>query len=340
MSTSGTEKTVLVTGGAGFIGSWLCKRLIADGHNVICVDNLSTGRIANIQDLFGLPRFRFVQHDIVTPLEIKVDEIYNLACPASPKQYQEDPVRTVRSNVLGSINLLDLARLCGARILQASTSEVYGDPQVHPQPESYWGNVNPVGPRSCYDEGKRCAETLFTDYRRQHGVDSRIARIFNTYGPRLLPDDGRVVSTFICQAQANQPITVYGTGRQTRSFCFVDDTVDALVRLMNHPTVADPVNVGCVDEISMLELANIILRLTGSKSEIRHKLLPQDDPCRRQPDITRAREILRWKPKTALIDGLRATIEYFSAHGEVARAAAQVEARRLRPDDAAVAISA
>ncbi len=335
MSTSRAERKILVTGGAGFIGSWLCRRLIADGLDVVCVDNLSTGRVANIQDLFESPRFRFVRHDIVTPLEIEVHEIYNLACPASPKQYQEDPVRTVRSNVLGAINLLDLARRCRARILQASTSEVYGDPHVHPQPESYWGNVNPVGPRSCYDEGKRCAETLFTDYRRQYGVDSRIARIFNTYGPRLLPDDGRVVSSFICQALANQPITVYGTGRQTRSFCFVDDTVDALVRLMNHPAVDGPVNSGCNDEISMVDLANIILHLTDSKSEIRHKMLPQDDPCRRQPDISRAREILRWKPNTALVDGLRATIEYFSAHAEVARAGAPVEA-----DVAAVAISA
>lgn len=339
MSPGTAEKTVLVTGGAGFIGSRLCKRLITDGHDVVCVDNLSTGRIANVQDLVESPRFRFVRHDIVTPLEIEADEIYNLACPASPKQYQEDPVKTVRSNVLGAINLLDLARVNRARILQASTSEVYGDPHVHPQPESYWGNVNPVGPRSCYDEGKRCAETLFADYRRQYGVDSRIVRIFNTYGPRLLPDDGRVISTFICQALANQPITVYGTGQQTRSFCFVDDTVEALVLMMKHRTISGPVNVGREDEISMIELAGIILRLTGSKSQIRHKMLPQDDPCRRKPDISRAREILRWEPTTALIDGLRATIEYFSEHMDVDRAAVQVEAEEPRPN-ATVAISA
>jgi len=339
MSTKIANKTVLVTGGAGFIGSRLCKWLLADGHDVVCVDNLSTGRPANIQDLVESPRFRFVRHDIVAPLEIEVDEIYNLACPASPKQYQEDPVKTVRSNVLGAINLLDLARHCRARILQASTSEVYGDPHMHPQPESYWGNVNPVGPRSCYDEGKRCAETLFADYRRQYGVDSRIVRIFNTYGPRLLPDDGRVVSTFICQALANQPITVCGTGQQTRSFCFVDDTVEALVRMMNHPTVTGPVNVGREDEITMLELANIILRLTGSSSQVRHKALPQDDPCRRRPDITRAREILRWEPKTPLVDGLRATIEYFREHLNVGLAPVQVEADESHID-APVAISA
>ena len=311
MSIDSTVKRVMVTGGAGFIGSRLCERLIADGYYVVCVDNLSTGRLDNLGKLVASPRFRLVQHDIAKPLDIETNEIYNLACPASPRQYQQDPVKTVRSNVFGAINMLDLARRYRARILQASTSEVYGDPHVHPQTESYCGNVNPVGPRSCYDEGKRCAETLFTDYRSQYGVDSRIVRIFNTYGPRLLPDDGRVVSTFICQALANQPITVYGTGLQTRSFCFVDDTVEALVRMMAHPSATGPINVGRDAEVTMLELANLILRLTGSKSPIRHKALPQDDPCRRQPDISRAREILRWEPKTALIDGLRATIAYF-----------------------------
>jgi UDP-glucuronate decarboxylase len=338
MSASSAGNTVLVTGGAGFIGSSLCKRLIDDGHGVVCVDNLSTGRFANIQDLLESSRFRFVQHDIAAPIEIQANEIYNLACPASPRQYQEDPVKTVRSNVLGSINMLDLAKRCRARILQASTSEVYGDPHSHPQPESYWGNVNPVGPRSCYDEGKRCAETLFTDYHRQYGVDTRIVRIFNTYGPRLLPDDGRVISTFICQALANQPITIFGTGLQTRSFCFVDDTVEALVRMMKHPSINGPVNVGCDAEINMIELASIILRLTGSRSQILHEALPRDDPGRRQPDISRARELLQWEPETALVDGLRATIEYFRESKDVGRGAARYEAGELRPD-APVALS-
>jgi UDP-glucuronate decarboxylase len=330
MSAAGGEKTALVTGGAGFIGSRLCTRLIADGHNVVCVDNLSTGRFANIQNLTTSSGFRFLQHDIATPIDIEANEIYNLACPASPKQYQEDPVKTVRSNVLGSINMLDLARRCGARILQASTSEVYGDPSVHPQTESYWGNVNPVGPRSCYDEGKRCAETLFNDYHRQYGVDTRIARIFNTYGPRLLPDDGRVVSTFICQALSDQPITIFGTGLQTRSFCFVDDTVEALVRMMKHPSITGPVNVGCDAEINMIELASVILRLTGSRSQIRYEALPQDDPCFRQPDITRARQILHWEPETTLIDGLRATIEYFKKRVDVAPEAARYDTGESR----------
>jgi UDP-glucuronate decarboxylase len=312
MRTNNPGKSVLVTGGAGFIGSHLCDRLMADGNEVFCVDDLSTGRLSNIQHLIDMPRFHFLRCDVTEPVDIDAAEIYNLACPASPKQYQEDPVKTVRSNVLGAMNMLELARRCNARILQASTSEVYGDPLLHPQSESYWGNVNPVGPRSCYDEGKRCAETLFADYRRQFGLDTRIVRIFNTYGPRLLPDDGRVVSSFICQALSNQPLTVFGTGQQTRSFCFVDDSVEAILRTMRHPAASGPVNIGCPAEMTMIELVTLVTQLTHSSSPIIHLDLPQDDPCRRRPDITLAQTLLEWEPRVTIVEGLRRTIAYFA----------------------------
>lgn len=309
---STSSRRILVTGGAGFIGSHLVDRLIAAGHRVICLDNLSTGSRRNIAHLAGHPAFTFLQHDVTVPLQVEVDAIYNLACPASPVQYQRDPVETVRTCVLGALNLLDLARSLRAPILQASTSEVYGDPLVHPQAESYWGNVNPVGPRACYDEGKRCAETLFADYARRHGVEVRIARIFNTYGPRLDPGDGRVVCNFVVQALQGAPLTLHGDGRQTRSFCHVSDMVEGLVRLMEAPLRdCGPVNLGNPREVSIRDLAEMVLRQTGSRSTLRYLPRPEDDPRRRQPDIRLAQERLGWQPAIALEEGLRDTIGYF-----------------------------
>ena len=306
------RKRVLVTGGAGFLGSYLCERLLKEGCDVVCVDNFYTGTKRNIIHLLKDPYFELIRHDITFPLYLEVDEIYNLACPASPVHYQNDPVQTTKVNVHGSINMLGLAKRLNARILQASTSEVYGDPSVHPQTEEYWGNVNTVGPRSCYDEGKRCAETLFFDYYRQHAVDIKVVRIFNTYGPRMHPNDGRVISNFIMQALSGRDITVYGEGRQTRSFCYVDDLVDGLIRMMNSPKdFTGPVNVGNPGEYTILELAEKITELTGSQSGIVFKPLPQDDPLQRQPDITLAKEKLGWEPKADLIQGLQRTIAYF-----------------------------
>ena len=302
---------ILVTGGAGFLGSHLCDRLISDGHEVICLDNLFTGRKENVVHLLSNPRFEFLRHDVVDPFKIEVDQIYNLACPASPPHYQYNPIKTVKTSVMGAINCLGLAKRVKARVLQASTSEVYGDPQVHPQPKSYWGYVNPVGRRSCYDEGKRCAETLFFDYHRENRVDIRVARIFNTYGPRMLPDDGRVVSNFIVQALKGQPLTVYGDGTQTRSFCFVDDLIEGLVRMMKQTETVGPLNLGNPDEFTMLRLAELTLKLVGGKSKIVHHSLPADDPKQRRPDITLARRILKWKPAIALEEGLKRTIAYF-----------------------------
>ena len=302
---------VLVTGGAGFIGSFLCERLLDDGHEVICLDNYYTGRKSNIAHLVGNPFFEVIRHDITQPIMLEVDQIYNLACPASPRHYQYNPVKTVKTNVLGVANMLGLAKRVNARILQASTSEVYGDPQVFPQSEGYWGNVNPIGRRACYDEGKRLAETLMMDYKRQNNVDIRIARIFNTYGPRMRPDDGRVVSNLIMQALEGQPMTVYGDGRQTRSFCYVRDMVDGLVRLMERKDITGPVNLGRPEEISMRELAATIKTATGAKSEIVHMPKPADDPVRRCPDITLAKDRLGWDPVIPLRSGLRSTILYF-----------------------------
>ncbi|WP_299437696.1 UDP-glucuronic acid decarboxylase family protein [uncultured Rhodospira sp.] len=308
------ETRTLVSGGAGFLGSHLCERLLAEGHDVICVDNFYTGRRRTIAPLLGNPRFEVLRHDVTFPLYVEVDQIYNLACPASPIHYQNDPVQTVKTSVHGAINMLGLAKRCRATIFQASTSEVYGDPRVHPQPETYWGHVNPIGPRSCYDEGKRCAETLFFDYHRQHGLRIKVARIFNTYGPRMHPNDGRVVSNFILQALRGEDIAIYGDGRQTRSFCYVDDLIDAVVRLMDTPdSVTGPLNLGNPAEVSILELAELVLRLTGSRSRIVHRPLPGDDPRQRQPDISAARTTLDWAPKVALEDGLAATIAYFRA---------------------------
>lgn len=304
--------STLVTGGAGFLGSHLCERLLKEGHDVICMDNFFTGNKDNVAHLQDNPRFELIRHDITFPLYVEVDEIYNLACPASPIHYQSDPVQTTKTSVHGSINMLGLAKRTGARIFQASTSEVYGDPVIHPQPETYWGNVNPIGSRSCYDEGKRCAETLFFDYHRQHQVDIKVARIFNTYGPRMHPNDGRVVSNFIVQALRGQPITLYGDGTQTRSFCFVDDLVEGFLRLMSMPSdFTGPVNLGNPVEFSMVELATRIKDLTGSASQLVYKALPADDPKQRQPDISLARSALSWKPQVSLEDGLRATIKYF-----------------------------
>ena len=305
-------KRILVTGGAGFLGSHLCEKLLREGHEVLCVDNFYTGRRSNILNFIKNPLFEVLRHDICFPLYVEVDEIYNLACPASPIHYQFDPVQTTKTSVHGSINVLGLAKRVKAKVLQASTSEVYGDPEIHPQPESYWGNVNPVGFRSCYDEGKRCAETLFFDYHRQHKLRIKVARIFNTYGPRMHPDDGRVVSNFIVQALKGKPITVYGDGSQTRSFCYMDDMIDGFVKLMGTPdNFTGPVNLGNPDEFSILELASKIIELTGSKSKIIYKPLPQDDPTQRKPDIKLAGKALKWRPKVKLEDGLKETINYF-----------------------------
>ncbi|HZX32788.1 MAG TPA: UDP-glucuronic acid decarboxylase family protein [Rhodocyclaceae bacterium] len=305
-------KRVMVTGGAGFLGSHLCDRLVAAGHEVLCVDNFYTGTRANIAHLLPHPNFEVLRHDVTFPLYVEVDEIYNLACPASPIHYQNDPVQTVKTSVHGAINMLGLAKRVKAKILQASTSEVYGDPAMHPQQEDYWGHVNPIGPRACYDEGKRCAETLFFDYHRQHRVRVKVARIFNTYGPRMRPDDGRVVSNFIVQAINHQPVTLYGDGSQTRAFCYVDDLVEALIRLMNTgDDFCGPVNLGNPREFAMGELAEKIIALTGSRSEIVRQPLPENDPVRRRPDISLAASALGWEPRVSLEDGLRRTIAYF-----------------------------
>ena len=305
-------RRILVTGGSGFIGSHLCRRLLALGHDVLVVDNFSSSSRRNVLDLLAVPGFELIRHDVTFPLYVEVDQIYHLACPASPAFYQLDPVQTTKTCVHGSINMLGLARRLGAPILLASTSEVYGDPEVHPQPESYWGNVNPIGIRSCYDEGKRCAETLFFDYHRQHALPVKVARIFNTYGPSMLPDDGRVVSTFIVQALLGQPLTVYGDGSQTRSFCYVDDLVSGLIALMDSaPEVTGPVNLGNPAEFTMTELAEQVLALTGSSSRVEHRPLPADDPARRRPDISRAAEVLGWEPVTDLAGGLKRTVDYF-----------------------------
>jgi UDP-glucuronate decarboxylase len=307
-----THKRVLVTGGAGFLGSHLCDRLVAEGNDVLCVDNFFTGTKGNIAHLLQSPQFELIRHDVTFSLYVEVDEIYNLACPASPIHYQHDPVQTTKTSVHGAINMLGLAKRVRAKILQASTSEVYGDPLEHPQTEEYWGHVNPIGLRSCYDEGKRCAETLFFDYRRQYKLGIKVARIFNTYGPRMHPNDGRVVSNFIMQALTGQPITVHGDGSQTRSFCYVDDLVDALLRLMATPDeITGPMNVGNPSEFTILDLARKVVELTGSKSEIVFKPLPSDDPTQRQPDIRLARKLLDWSPQIALDQGLRKTIKYF-----------------------------
>lgn len=306
------QKRVLVTGGAGFLGSFLCERLLKKGCEVICVDNFYTGSKQNIVHLLDNPYFEVLRHDITFPLYIEVDDIYNLACPASPIHYQNDPVQTTKVNVHGAINMLGLAKRIKAKIFQASTSEVYGDPQIHPQPEDYWGHVNCIGPRSCYDEGKRCAETLFFDYRRQHNLAIKVARIFNTYGPRMHPNDGRVVSNFIMQALKGEPITVYGDGSQTRSFCYVDDLIDGFIALMNSPfDVTGPINLGNPGEFTILELTELIIEITGSKSEVRFLSLPQDDPKQRQPDITKAKNLLGWEPRVPLKEGLLKTIDYF-----------------------------
>ena len=307
-------KRVLVTGGAGFLGSHLCDRLVGEGHEVLCVDNYFTGRRANVAHLLDHPRFELMRHDVTFPLYVEVDEIYNLACPASPIHYQYDPVQTTKTSVHGAINMLGLAKRTGAKLLQASTSEVYGDPSQHPQTEDYWGNVNPIGPRSCYDEGKRCAETLCFDYHRQHGVRIKVVRIFNTYGPRMHPNDGRVVSNFIVQALKGQPLTIYGDGSQTRSFGYVDDLIEGFVRMMASPdAVTGPVNIGNPGEFTILELAENILAMTGSRSEIVRQPLPENDPLQRRPDIARAKALLDWEPTVALEAGLGKTIAYFEA---------------------------
>ncbi|MBQ6005734.1 MAG: SDR family oxidoreductase [Selenomonadaceae bacterium] len=305
------SKRVLITGGAGFLGSHLCDRLIADGHEVICLDNFFTGKKKNIAHLLSNPNFELMRHDVVQPIYAEVDWIFNLACPASPVHYQRDPVRTIKTNVMGALNSLGCAKQNNARVLQASTSEVYGDPKVHPQPESYRGAVNPIGIRACYDEGKRTAETLFFDYHRQHGLDIRVIRIFNTYGPRMTANDGRVVSNFIMQALTGEDITIYGDGTQTRSFCYVDDLIDGIVKMMNVENFTGPVNLGNPGEFTMLELAELVLKLTGSKSKIIHQPLPQDDPTQRCPVIDLAREKLNWQPTIKLEAGLKSTIKYF-----------------------------
>ena len=302
---------ILITGGAGFLGSHLSKRLLKEGHEVICLDNFFTGRKRNILDLVENSNFEMMRHDVTDPFKVECDQIYNLACPASPVHYQYNAIKTIKTSVMGAINCLGLAKRVNARVFQASTSEVYGDPSVHPQPEAYWGNVNPIGIRSCYDEGKRCAETLFMDYRRQNGVDVRIARIFNTYGPNMCPDDGRVVSNFIVQALQGHDITVYGEGEQTRSFCYCDDLIEGFIRMMNQDEAIGPMNIGNPSEFTILELAEKIIKLTDSRSKIIHETLPSDDPKQRQPDITQARQVLDWEPKYSLDEGLKPTIVYF-----------------------------
>ena len=305
-------KNILVTGGAGFLGSHLCERLLKDGHDVICLDNFFTGTKSNVAHLQRSPHFELLRHDVTLPLYIEVDQIYNLACPASPVHYQHDPVQTTKTSVHGAINMLGLAKRTRARIFQASTSEVYGDPEVHPQPESYWGRVNPIGPRSCYDEGKRCAETLFFDYQRQHNLEIKVVRIFNTYGPRMHPNDGRVVSNFIVQALRGRDITIYGSGQQTRSFCYVDDLIEGFVRMMQSPAdFVGPVNMGNPGEFTMLELAEKVLKLVGGRSKLTFHPLPTDDPKQRQPEIFLAKEKLGWEPKVTLEDGLKETVAYF-----------------------------
>src|SRR5918997_4713420 len=303
---------ILVTGGAGFIGSHLCERLLGEGHDVLCLDNFFTGRRENVLHLMDDKRFELVRHDVIEPILLEVDQIYNLACPASPIHYQYNPVKTVKTSVMGMINMLGLAKRVKARILQASTSEVYGDPEIHPQTEGYWGNVNPIGLRSCYDEGKRLAETLMMDYHRQNRVDTRIIRIFNTYGPRMLESDGRVVSNFIVQALRGEQLTIYGTGEQTRSFCYVDDLIEGLIRLMNADGIHDPVNLGNPSEFTIKELAEEVKRICGSNVEIKYLPLPQDDPRQRKPDITRAQQLLGWTPTIPLREGLKRTVEYFA----------------------------
>jgi UDP-glucuronate decarboxylase len=308
------SKTVLVTGGAGFLGSHLCDRLLSIGHEVVCADNLFTGTKRNIAHLMDNPRFELLRHDVTFPLYVEVDEIYNLACPASPVHYQNDPVQTTKTSVHGAINMLGLAKRLKCRIFQASTSEVYGDPSVHPQTEDYWGNVNPIGLRSCYDEGKRCAETLFFDYHRQHRLEIKVARIFNTYGPRMHPNDGRVISNFIVQALKGEPITIYGDGEQTRSFCYVDDLIEGFIKFMDSPVeIIGPINLGNPGEFTMLEAAMLVLELTGSASELVFKPLPPDDPRQRQPNIERAKDLLDWRPSIPLREGLRRTVEYFES---------------------------
>ncbi len=302
---------ILVTGGAGFLGSHLSKRLLKEGHEVICLDNFFTGRKRNILDLVENSNFEMMRHDVTDPFKVECDQIYNLACPASPVHYKYNAIKTIKTSVIGAINCLGLAKRVNARVFQASTSEVYGDPSVHPQPETYWGNVNPIGIRSCYDEGKRCAETLFMDYRRQNSVDVRIARIFNTYGPNMCPDDGRVVSNFIVQALQGHDITVYGEGQQTRSFCYCDDLIEGFIRMMNQDETIGPMNIGNPREFTILELAEKVINLTGSQSKIIHEALPSDDPKQRQPDITQARQVLDWEPKYSLDEGLKPTIAYF-----------------------------
>jgi UDP-glucuronate decarboxylase len=305
-------KKILVTGGAGFLGSHLCDRLVAQGHHVLCVDNYFTGSKKNVEHLLSNPNFEIIRQDICIPLYVEVDEIYNLACPASPYYYQLDPIQTMKTSVIGAFNMLGLAKRTGARILQASTSECYGDPEVHPQPETYWGNVNPIGIRSCYDEGKRAAETLFMDYHRKHGVDTRIMRIFNTYGPRMNPNDGRVVSNFIVQALRGEDITMYGDGTQTRSFCYFEDNLDGMMALMAYDgKLPTPVNIGNPGEFSMLELAEKVIQMTGTTSKIVFQDLPQDDPKQRKPDIAKAKELLNWQPTIRLEEGLQKTIDYF-----------------------------
>jgi UDP-glucuronate decarboxylase len=312
MMRYGNVKKILVTGGAGFLGSHLCERLLNEGHEVLCVDNFFTGARANIVNLLSHPNFELKRHDITFPLYVEVDEIYNLACPASPVHYQFDPVQTTKTSVIGAINMLGLAKRVKARILQASTSEVYGDPEVHPQDEAYWGKVNPIGYRSCYDEGKRCAETLFFDYKRQHGVQIKVARIFNTYGPRMHPNDGRVVSNIVLQALRGEDITLYGDGTQTRSFCYVDDLVDGLIRLMNSgPDVSGPINIGNPGEFTIKQLAETVIDLTNSRSNLTYRPLPPDDPRQRKPDITLATQLLSWKPTIELREGLTRTAAYF-----------------------------